>query len=106
MLMSRESEYILEPLWQAFIGCIFLSAGGAADGATAAGKGNAGQEKKRRREGKDADSAQTGNAWAAAKRKRMASTSSSAVSSAPCFTQIAIHISRSCLSCRSVPFFS
>ncbi|BDA42994.1 probable nuclear valosin-containing protein-like at C-terminar half [Coccomyxa sp. Obi] len=54
--------------------------GRAPEGGAAASKEPADQGKKRRRGGKEGDSTQTGNAWAAAKRKRMASASSSAIS--------------------------
>ncbi|CAL8469009.1 g8550 [Coccomyxa elongata] len=56
------------------------ASGKAAEGGAAASKEAADHGKKRRRGGKEGDNIQTGNAWAAAKRKRMTSTSSSAVS--------------------------
>ena len=72
--------------------------GAAAEGGKAANKEAADLGKKRRRGGKEGDSTHTGNAWAAAKRKRMTSASFSAVSRKPlllsshmCDTSVEIH---------------
>ena len=54
-----------------------------AEGGTAASKDPADEGKKRRWSGKEGDNTHTGNAWTAAKRKRMTSASSSALSRAP-----------------------